>query len=98
MSGLPVASEVTVRIPAQIRQLYGAQSVERLQAATVAELIQALDRRYPGMGERLAEPDGRPRRWVQFFVAGTDVRHLAMEMTELAAGVEVQIVPAAAGG
>jgi MoaD family protein len=92
---------VTVRIPAQIRRLYGAQSQERLDAAavtTVADLIAALDARYPGMGERLAEPDGRLRRWVNVFINGQDVRELGNTSARLEAGAEVIIVPSVAGG
>lgn len=89
---------VTVRIPAQIRRLYGAHSQERIAAATVADLIAALDARYPGMGERLAEPDGRLRRWVNVFVDGQDVRGLGNTGARLEAGAEVIIVPSVAGG
>lgn len=89
---------VIVRIPAQIRRLYGAQSQERVAAATVAGLIAALDARFPGMGERLTEPDGRLRRWVNVFVNGQDVRQLGNTDARLEAGAEVIIVPAVAGG
>lgn len=91
-------STVTVRIPAQIRRLYGAQPQERVSAATVAGLIAALDARYPGMGERLAEPDGRLRRWVNVFINGQDVRELGNTDARLEAGAEVIIVPSVAGG
>jgi molybdopterin converting factor small subunit len=90
-----------VRIPAQIRRLYGAQSTEQLPAAeapTVAQMVRALDARFPGMGERLTEPDGRLRRWVNVYVNGADVRDLAGVQTPLAPGIEVIIVPSIAGG
>lgn len=89
---------VRVRIPAQIRRLYGTQTHETVDAGSVAELVRALDARYPGMGDRLAEPDGRLRRWVNFFVDGEDVRTLAGEATPLRPGCEVLIVPSVAGG
>lgn len=89
---------VTVRIPAQIRRLYGAQAWEQMAAATIGDAIAELERRYPGMGERLTEPDGGLRRWVNIFVDGEDVRTLAGTATPLAAGAEVQIVPSVAGG
>jgi molybdopterin synthase sulfur carrier subunit len=87
-----------VRIPAQIRRLFGAQARESVAAATVTELIAVLDARYPGMGERLAEPDGRLRRWVNVFIDGEDVRELGNTDARLQAGAEVIIVPSVAGG
>jgi molybdopterin synthase sulfur carrier subunit len=89
---------VSVRIPAQVRRLYGAQSWERVEADTVAAMIAALDARYPGMGERLTEPDGQLRRWVNVFVDGRDVRTQEGMDTVLRDGVEVFIVPSVAGG
>ena len=92
------APQVTVRIPAQIRRLYGAQAREMLAAATVAEVVTLLDARYPGMGERLTEPSGELRRWVNVFVRGEDVRGLTGVATTLHPGDEVWIVPSVAGG
>lgn len=89
---------VSVRIPAQIRLLYGAQSWEQIEAGTVADAIAALNARYPGMGERLTEPDGQLRRWVNVFVEGHDIRTKEGLATPLRPGAEVFIVPSVAGG
>ncbi len=91
-------SHVQVRIPAQIRRLYGAAAQERVDAATVRELVQQLEARYPGMGERLVEPGGRMRRWVNIYVDGEDIRTGAGLEMPLRAGAEVIIVPSIAGG
>ena len=89
---------VSVRIPAQVRRLYGAQSWERVEADSVVAVIAALDVRYPGLGERLTEPDGQLRRWVNVFVDGFDIRTQEGMDTALRDGVEVFIVPSVAGG
>ena len=89
---------VTVRIPAQIGQVFGAQRWEQIEADTVAALIVALDARFPGLGERLTEPGGQPRRWINIFVDGADIRALEHMATPLPPGAEVYIVPAVAGG
>ncbi len=89
---------VRVHIPAQIRRLYGANAWEEVDAGSVEVLIQHLDARYPGMGERLVEPDGQMRRWVNIYVDGEDIRVLAGVTTPLASGAEVYIVPSVAGG
>lgn len=102
-SQVPDAAEgalpaVTVRIPAQIRMVYGAQAKVALRAGSVIELIHALDRLYPGMGERLLEPGDVMRRWVNVFVGQADIRDLDGERTLLKEGDEVTIMPSAAGG
>lgn len=96
--GTAAPVEVRVRIPSQIRRLYGAQAWEPMTVRCVGDVIVELERRYPGMGERLSEPGGALRRWVNVFVDGEDVRNLAGPATPLAAGAEVQIVPSVAGG
>lgn len=89
---------VTVRIPAQIRMVYGARTMLEVRAATVRELMLALDALYPGMGERLMEPGLVMRRWVNVFVGTRDIRDLQGEETKLNAGDEITIMPSAAGG
>lgn len=97
-SGGQPGPQVIVRIPAQIRRLYGANARETLDAASVADVVAQLDARYPGMGERLMEPGGQLRRWVNVFVQGDDVRSLQGVDTPLQRGDEVWIVPSVAGG
>ena len=89
---------VLVYIPSQIRRLYGTQSHEQVQAETVTALMAALDERFPGLGERLTEPDGQMRRWVNVFVDGQDIQALQGMDTPLPVGAKVYIVPAIAGG
>lgn len=89
---------ITVRIPPQIGRVYGAQSWEQLEAEDVSQLIDMLDARFPGLGERLMEPGGELRRWINIFVDGEDIRELAGLATTLRPGAEVYIVPAIAGG
>jgi molybdopterin synthase sulfur carrier subunit len=92
------APNVTVRIPAQIRRLHGAQAREVVQASTVAEVVRTLEVRYPGMGQRLIEPNGEARRWVNFFHDLRDIRETGGMATPLREGSEVIIVPSVAGG
>ena len=92
------APVVTVRIPAQIRMVYGAPSKVQVQAATVLDAMHALDELYPGMGERVMEPGNVMRRWVNVFVGNRDIRDLQAEATALHEGDEVILMPSAAGG
>ncbi len=63
----------------------------------VISLINDLDQKYPGLGERISE-DGKLRRFVNIYVNEEDVRFMKNEETEVKDGDEISIVPAIAGG
>lgn len=46
-----------VFIPAQLRDLTGGQAEVQLDGQTVRELIEALERRFPGIRQRLCQGD-----------------------------------------
>jgi molybdopterin synthase sulfur carrier subunit len=89
---------VSVRIPPQLGRVFGATTWEQIEAETVSGLIVALNAHFPGLGERLTEPHGEMRRWINVFVDGEDIRVLAGMSTALRPDAEVYIVPAVAGG
>ena len=88
---------VTVRIPAPLRPLVGGAAALECQPGTVRQLIDELDGRHAGFRDRVMQ-DGALRRFVNVFVAGQDVRFAEGVETEVAAGQEVTILPAVAGG
>ena len=65
---------------------------------TVQEILQDLDRQYPGLKDRLCEPNGRLRRFVNIYVNEEDIRFLKQEQTPIKDGDELSIIPAIAGG
>ena len=89
---------VTVRIPTQLRELSGGAAVVEVEGSTVAEVLEQLEARHAGFGERLYDGDGQLRRFVNIFVADEDIRFLQGLETPIAAGQTVSIVPAVAGG
>jgi len=89
---------VVVRLPSQLRALVGGAGEVPVEAGTVREAIIAVDSSYPGLAERVLEPDGRLRRFVNVFVADEDVRFLDGLDTVLEPGQTVSLVPAVAGG
>jgi len=89
---------VRVKIPTPLRALTGDQATVSSEGATVQELVQSLESTYPGMRERMCEPDGELRRFVNVYVNGEDVRFLQGLQSALSEGDEVSIVPAVAGG
>jgi len=87
-----------IRIPSSWRKLTnGAAAVEE-SAATVAELIDRLDVRFPGLAGKMCEPDGQLKRFINVFVSGKDIRNLQGVQTPLQDGDEVVIAPAMARG
>jgi len=70
----------------------------QVTADTVGDLIEDLERQFPGMRERLVEESGEIRRFINIYVNQEDIRFLQGAKTALTQGDEVSIVPAIAGG
>ena len=87
-----------VRIPTPLRKYTGGAGGVEAQGATVAALVDDLERRYPGLKERICDESGQVRRFVNIFVNGEDIRFLKQLATPVKSGDEVSIVPAIAGG
>lgn len=88
---------VKVRIPTPLQRLTNGQEVVDGDAGKIIDIIQNLDSRFPGFGERVTE-GGKIRRFVNIYVNEEDIRFLQAENTEVKDGDEVSIVPAIAGG
>ena len=88
---------VTVRIPTPLRTLTGGEDQVEVPGATLREVIETLEKKHPGIKDRLLDEKG-VRRFVNIYVGDEDVRFLDGLETKLASGVEVSIVPAIAGG
>jgi molybdopterin converting factor small subunit len=89
---------VTVRIPTQLRSLTGGEGEVAVEGSTVGEVLKALDAAHKGFGERLFDENGKVRRFVNVFVADSDIRFADGLDTAVADGTTVSIVPAVAGG
>lgn len=89
--------KVKVRIPLPLQRFTGKDEVE-CEGSTLKELIDNLDRMYPGIKERLCDEKGELRRFVNIFVNDEDIRFLQGGATPLKEGDVVSIIPAIAGG
>ena len=89
---------VHVRIPTPLRRFTGGAEEVSAAGATVAALVEDLERNHPGLKERICDEGGKVRRFVNIFVNGDDIRFLNNLETAIKAGDEVSIVPAIAGG
>jgi molybdopterin synthase sulfur carrier subunit len=88
---------VKVRIPTPLQRLtQGKEEVEGASGSIIS-LVNDLDKRYPGLAERVSE-NGKIRRFVNIYVNDEDIRFLNAEETPVKDGDEVSIVPAIAGG
>ena len=89
---------VTVRIPTPLQRLTSGQWEVACEGATIIELLGDLERRYPGVKERICDSQGKLRRFVNVFVNEEDIRFLQGDQTSVKDGDEVSIIPAIAGG
>ncbi|MGO8993940.1 MAG: MoaD/ThiS family protein [Polyangiaceae bacterium] len=89
--------ETIVRIPAPLRPLTGGKDEVSAAGSTVGEIIEDLERRHPGVRDRLLDEKG-VRRFINIYVGEEDVRFLDGLKTAVKAGDAISIVPAIAGG
>jgi molybdopterin synthase sulfur carrier subunit len=89
---------VLVRIPTPLRSLTKGQAEVQVAADNVADLIEDLEKQFPGIKERLVDEGGEVRRFINFYINEEDVRFLQGSQTAIKAGDQVSIVPAIAGG
>ena len=89
--------ETIVRIPAPLRPLTGGLDEVSAAGNTLAEVIEDLEKRHPGVKERLLDEKG-VRRFINIYVGDDDVRFLDGLKTTLKSGDQISIVPAIAGG
>ncbi len=88
---------IKVRIPTPLQKLSNGQAEVECSAKNVTEMVEELERNFPGMKERLSE-GGRIRRFINIYVNEEDIRFLNKEETSLKDGDTISIVPAIAGG
>lgn len=86
---------VTVVLPAALVRLFpGAAERVELEAASVADMLEALDARWPGMRDRLRDSRPAVRRHIAILADG---RHASLE-TPLRPGATVYVLTRMSGG
>jgi MoaD family protein len=89
---------VEVKLPTILRRHTGGEAVVAGDGATLRDVLQDLDARYPGLLGALVTKDGSLHRFVNVYVNDEDVRYLGSLETEVRGGDVVSILPAVAGG
>jgi molybdopterin converting factor small subunit len=87
-----------VRIPTPLRALTGDARIVQAAGATVVEVVDDLERQFPGIRARLIDGDGAVHAFVNIFVNDEDIRFLQGLATPLTEQTDVSIIPAMAGG
>lgn len=89
---------VEVTIPAALRSRTGNRASVRVAGRTLREVIEALERDYPGLRFNLCYETGELRPYVNLFVGGENARYLAELDTPVSAGQTIRILQSVAGG
>lgn len=87
-----------VRIPTPLRKLTNELEVIDAAGTTIAEVLESVEKAFPGLKERICDENGQVRRFVNVFVNDEDIRFLEESATPVKEADEISIVPAIAGG
>ncbi len=89
---------IKVLIPTALQKFTNDHATIECSGTNVAELIDSMETNCPGIKAKLCDEQGKPRRFLNFYVNSEDIRFLEGTDTNLNDGDEVSIVPAVAGG
>ena len=89
---------VNVRIPTILRTYTGGAKEVSADGATLAEVLDSLEARHPGLRARVVDDAGQLRRFVNVYVGDEDVRFASGLQTATPDGTQVSVIPAVAGG
>ena len=86
---------MNVRIPTPLRSYTGNAATVEVDGSTLAEVLDNLDGRFPGIRFRVIDEQGRLRQHMNIFVAGERCRDLSTALDHVD---EVVIMQALSGG
>src|SRR3989338_657209 len=89
---------VTVYIPTPFRRMNGNRAEVSVEASTVAELLDNLDHQFPGVHDLIYNSEHQIPVHINIYVNNQEISALNGDATALAAGDQVAIIPAIAGG
>jgi len=91
-------SKATIRVPTPLRPLTGGAAEIDVEAGTVGEALQVLERRHEGVLDRVLDGEGKVRGFVNIYLGERNVRSLGGLDAPLPESGVISIVPAVAGG
>jgi sulfur-carrier protein len=88
----------TVKIPTIMRAHVGGEPSVEATGGTLRDVLDDLERRYPGLTSNIVTGEGKLHRFVNLYVNDEDVRFLGSLDAPVREGDTVSILPAVAGG
>jgi molybdopterin converting factor small subunit len=88
---------VQIHIPQIFRKHTGGAKTVVVEGQTLREVLDSLDKAYPGLRDRLLDGKGI-HRFVNIYRNDEDIRFLESLDTEVREGDSISILPAVAGG
>lgn len=89
---------LTIHLPAVLARLADGERSISAEGRTVGEAVDAAARRYPELSPRLRDEQGRPYKFVTYYLNDEDIRLREGFAAPVRDGDELVIVPAVAGG
>ena len=89
---------IRITIPTPLRRFTADDAQMDVEADTINQVINEMDKKYPGFKDRLCEENGQLRRFFNIYVDGEDIRFMDDLETKVSEGAEVSIIPAISGG
>jgi adenylyltransferase/sulfurtransferase len=93
-----VAAMINVYIPTPFRTFVGNRSSIEVEGESVAEVLANLDQKFPGFRNLYSDATGAIPAHINIYVNNREISTLDGPATRLAAGDQVAVIPALAGG
>jgi molybdopterin synthase sulfur carrier subunit len=94
-SAIPIA---TVNLPHVLRSKIGNRKSVTVAGSTIREIIDALDRDFPGLRFNLCHETGELRPFVNIFLDRENIRYLQGLDTPVHTGATIYVLQSVAGG
>ena len=92
-------AKVKIVLPSILAGIVSDEKVAEVVATTLGEALNKLAERYgDSFKKKICDFDGKPRRLLNLYVNGTNVRFLDRLDTKLQDGDEISILPTVSGG
>lgn len=89
---------VKVKLPTAIARYTKDQAEVEAEGTTIREVINNLEKKFPGIGGKFVSESGKVHRYVRIYLNRVDIRKLKGLDTPTSDGDEIFLVPAFAGG
>lgn len=89
---------VEIKVPFLLQRMVGGVKTVKADGNTISQVLDNLDKNYPGFKGRLITSEGKLHPFVNLYLNEEDIRFLKELNTEVSDGDVLSILPAVAGG